>query len=237
MEVHHHPDVEKKNFKEYLLEGLMIFLAVTMGFFAESLRENISNKDKENEYITSMVRDLEKDKTELADIIKYNNKEVRSLDSLLSFANSDLSDVKTRQQVYKYASSVSHLSVFISNDATMSQLKSSGGLQFIKHKHIADSIAKYDQEMRGIYAAQGPYEKFINDATESMTKTLNFTLKDDGKSKGYPLVTNDKEKIQVFFNSVQLERGWTVNYIRNLQERVPFNAKLIALLKKEYDLK
>ena len=34
MEVHHHPDVEKKGLKEYILEGLMIFLAVTMGFFA-----------------------------------------------------------------------------------------------------------------------------------------------------------------------------------------------------------
>jgi hypothetical protein len=27
MEVHHHPKVEKKNFKEYLLEFIMIFLA------------------------------------------------------------------------------------------------------------------------------------------------------------------------------------------------------------------
>jgi len=42
MEVHHHPEVEKKGFKEYLLEGLMIFLAVTMGFIAENIRENIS---------------------------------------------------------------------------------------------------------------------------------------------------------------------------------------------------
>jgi hypothetical protein len=42
MEVHHHPEVDKKGFKEYLLEGLMIFLAVTMGFFAENLRESIS---------------------------------------------------------------------------------------------------------------------------------------------------------------------------------------------------
>jgi hypothetical protein len=39
MEVHHHPHLEKKNFKEYLLEGLMIFVAVTMGFFAEGIRE------------------------------------------------------------------------------------------------------------------------------------------------------------------------------------------------------
>src|SRR5450631_904147 len=42
MEVHHHPDVEKKGLKEYLLEGLMIFLAVTMGFIAENVREHIT---------------------------------------------------------------------------------------------------------------------------------------------------------------------------------------------------
>ena len=27
MEVHHHPNAEKKSFKEYFLEGLMIFTA------------------------------------------------------------------------------------------------------------------------------------------------------------------------------------------------------------------
>jgi hypothetical protein len=34
MEVHHHPNLhhEKKPWKEYILEGLMIFFAVTMGF-------------------------------------------------------------------------------------------------------------------------------------------------------------------------------------------------------------
>jgi hypothetical protein len=51
MEVHHHPKVEKKNFKEYFLEFLMIFLAVTLGFFAENIRENISDHQKETELI------------------------------------------------------------------------------------------------------------------------------------------------------------------------------------------
>ena len=58
MEVHHHPQVEKKNFKEYLLEGLMIFLAVTMGFIAENIRENVSDHRKEMELIRSLVKDL-----------------------------------------------------------------------------------------------------------------------------------------------------------------------------------
>ena len=38
MEVHHHSHHPKK-WKEYLTEFLMLFLAVSMGFVAENLRE------------------------------------------------------------------------------------------------------------------------------------------------------------------------------------------------------
>jgi uncharacterized membrane protein len=41
MEVHHHPHVEKKGLKEYFLEFLMIFLAVTMAFIGENMREQL----------------------------------------------------------------------------------------------------------------------------------------------------------------------------------------------------
>jgi hypothetical protein len=40
MEAHHPPEVEKKGFKEYLLEELRIFLAVFMDFIAENIRED-----------------------------------------------------------------------------------------------------------------------------------------------------------------------------------------------------
>ena len=61
MEVHHHPHPGKKRFKEYFLEFLMIFLAVTLGFFAESLREHLTDKRIEREYIVSFVEDLKQD--------------------------------------------------------------------------------------------------------------------------------------------------------------------------------
>src|SRR5579863_10707753 len=61
MEVHHHPNVEKKNFKEYFLEFIMIFLAVTLGFFAENLRENFSDYSKTNQFAKSLVSDLKED--------------------------------------------------------------------------------------------------------------------------------------------------------------------------------
>src|ERR1700704_4343731 len=100
MEVHHHPKVEKKNFKEYLLEGLMIFLAVTMGFFAESLREDINAKDKEKEYIVSFKNNLEKDRAFIDYTIKENEKKVKGLDSLLSLYDKDMTDPENRKLVY-----------------------------------------------------------------------------------------------------------------------------------------
>jgi hypothetical protein len=44
MEVHYHPDLhhKKKNFEECFLEFLMIFLAVTVGFIGENVREHLS---------------------------------------------------------------------------------------------------------------------------------------------------------------------------------------------------
>ena len=61
MEVHHHPHVEKKGLKEYFLEFLMIFLAVTLGFFAENIREHFVDKTHEKEYIHSFYEDLSND--------------------------------------------------------------------------------------------------------------------------------------------------------------------------------
>ncbi len=71
MEVHHHPQLEHKPkpWKEYFLEGIMIFLAVTMGFFAESLREHIANNEKEKQIVASLVKDLKKDTLKLNDLI------------------------------------------------------------------------------------------------------------------------------------------------------------------------
>jgi len=235
MEVHHHPNIEKKNFKEYLLEGLMIFLAVTMGFFAESLRENITGKEKESEYISSLMRDLEKDKVQLKVIMDDNNHKIKGLDSLITLASKDMGDVQNRKLLYQYSSHVSWFSIFLSNDATMSQLKNSG-LQFIRHENIADNIGQYDQKIRGLRPAEELYTRYTNAATDALSELLVFTWGDEIISKDYSLVTKDGQKIQVFFNKVKLERGWTYNYIQNLQERVIYNAKLIDLLKKEYHL-
>ena len=67
MEVHHHPHIghKEKQWKEYLLEGLMIFLAVSMGFIAENIREHISEENKKKELLEIVSLDFSKDLEQL----------------------------------------------------------------------------------------------------------------------------------------------------------------------------
>ena len=61
MEVHQHTHHEgKKNWKSYLWEFLMLFLAVFCGFLAEYQLEHKIERDKEVVYMKNMLEDLKK---------------------------------------------------------------------------------------------------------------------------------------------------------------------------------
>jgi hypothetical protein len=244
MEVHHHPKIENKKFKEYLLEGLMISFAVFLGFLAENFREHINTREKEQEYIISLVQNLEQDKIDITNTIKDNQIKLNALDSLLSLASNNILSTVNKYSLYKYSRLVSFYSGFSSNDATMTQLKNAGGLQYIRKDHIADSISKYDEVIRGINAAEVLYSKAINDAVDAMSQLLLFKVWKDtsyfkngmATNKELPLLYYDPHKINIFFNKIFIERGWTQNYLNNLQEKLPYTLRLIDLLKKEYKI-
>jgi hypothetical protein len=183
MEVHHHPDLHhrRKKFKEYFLEFLMIFLAVTMGFLAESLRENIGDKDKEKEYISSFIKNLKDDTAECAGTIHDNQDKMDRLKKLLALSRGNMSDTGVRRNLYRYitGSSVGFYSIFRTNDATMMQLKNSGGLRFIRRDHVADSIARYDIEMKSIYAAEDMYTKGSDAAILDTQEIVDYTIYED----------------------------------------------------------
>src|SRR6516164_4263688 len=101
MEVHHHPDLKHKKWKEYLAESFMIFIAVTLGFFAESLRESISESHIEKDYIKSFVEDLKSDTATLGKIIPAESRGISGIDSLLlSLHQPSYSDSSIRWMYY-----------------------------------------------------------------------------------------------------------------------------------------
>lgn len=145
MEVHHHPDLhhKRKRWKEYFLEFLMIFLAVTMGFFAESLRENINNTGRLHNYIQSLVSDLKSDLAMYDSSIAFNNSHKEMIDSIIVGLNEPKKDLR---KVYLMARQLTLGSSVVSpNTKTFEQMKSSGDMRLIRKQYTADSIGMYYQ--------------------------------------------------------------------------------------------
>ncbi len=245
MEVHHHPHVEKKSFKEYFLEFLMIFLAVTLGFFAEGLRESLSDKEKEKQYIESFVQNLEQDTSNIKAVIAENNYKMQMLDSLIRLSLTDVARPENRLKLYSYCFQyVGRYSLFKSNDATMLQLTNSGGLRVIQKDHVADSIAKYANELKSVYAAEEVYSNGTNEAINATHELLDYSVYYDTvyfKQGGFtsatlPLLITDARKIKLFFNKIDFEVGSTRNYINNLKRQLPYMQRMIEFLKMEYDI-
>src|SRR6187402_656436 len=82
MEVHAHSHTAKKKWTEYFWEFLMLFLAVTLGFFVENQREHYIEYKRTREYAQLMVEDLKKDVETYDSLIVWIEGHVKSFDSV-----------------------------------------------------------------------------------------------------------------------------------------------------------
>src|ERR1700739_217421 len=132
MEVHHHPEVEKKGFKEYLFEGLMIFLAVTMGFFAETIRENISESGKAEELAKSLYQEVYADSVTMQYKMSVRHTKEGQLSYFKKYVR-DSSLVHLSDQFYPgffWSYSITSAYIFEPNDGMINQLRNSGTLRY-----------------------------------------------------------------------------------------------------------
>ena len=135
MEVHHHPNLhhEKKAWKEYVLEGLMIFLAVTMGFFAESLREHISDGTREHEFAKALYNELSVDSATAAEKFQLRQTRENGMDYLGSyFKDSSLTELPREFYPAFAELYIVNIYTFEPKDGILSQLRNSGSLRYFK---------------------------------------------------------------------------------------------------------
>ena len=143
MEVHHHPDLhhKQKKWKEYLLEFVMIFLAVTMGFFAEQIRERHVEKERLHNYFGSMVLDIESNITALDSVINENSKMTLKYDLIVKqFIIKG--DTINRKDFAQHMGAVWYRG-FTNRNETFEQMKSSGSLRYIDDFKLLTAIMQY----------------------------------------------------------------------------------------------
>ena len=142
MEVHHHPHVEKKNFKEYFLEFLMIFLAVTLGFFAENIREHYTEKNDAREYLESYRDELSQQEKVFAVYKDLYQKKVIVCDSIknIFFTREENNQLPTLARLMLFG--VQNIEVPLSTPS-YDQMINSGALRYINNIGLRDSMAAY----------------------------------------------------------------------------------------------
>src|SRR6476620_1721202 len=101
MEVHSHTHTERKKFRHYLWEFLMLFLAVFCGFLAENFREHTVDHHREKQYMVSLVRDVQLD-------IESMNQALASRKTLINYYDSLVLLLKHKKKenmndIYYYA--------------------------------------------------------------------------------------------------------------------------------------
>ena len=143
MEVHHHPNLhhERKPWKEYMLEGLMIFMAVTLGFFAEQIRERHVERERLHNYFGSMVLDIQSNVTALDSAIRENSIMVAKYDTIVkTFLKGG--DQLDRTAFARHMGAVWYRG-FINRNETFEQMKSSGSIRYIDDFKLLTEIMVY----------------------------------------------------------------------------------------------
>lgn len=245
--------LDKKKLKEYVFQGIMIFLAVMLGFISDNIRENISENNQAKEFASSMILDLKSDTTELRDYINYMSYAADNIDTLMNILSIKNPDEVLSGELYWYGLWGGAHFPFIPNDATYQQMKNSGMLRYFKNSTLSKEVATYDQLCRKTMideetdrslfvevriARSHIFEfKFNNEANMiyqenkkifSQQKINNFIMTNP------PLLTKDK----VLFNQyLELVRSRKLrSFASNAKILLKHASVLIGELKKTYDL-
>lgn len=142
-----HRSHAEKHFKHYVLDFLILFMAVVAGFFVDNTREHYVEVQREDQFIHSMYADLLADIHQLDSLLDRRKEKQVMIDSML-FILGSAEPGKYGSQLYYYARWMPRINRMYNNDGTLTQLKNAGNLRLIRSNAARESIMQYDQQMR-----------------------------------------------------------------------------------------
>jgi len=195
MEVHHpHHPTHKKKWAEYIIEFVMLFAAVTLGFFAENVREHQLIEHRTHQNLQSVILDLKKDSILIVDRIHEYDKASKYLDTLnqyfLDYKGKKLSVDEYLDKIISVKDSLNFGTSFYINNSSYKNTISSGSFSTIKSIELKRQISDYYE----VFASKlYDNNKILDDVVEYYT--INTFPKPGGRFKNNIKLnnTNDNE--------------------------------------------
>ncbi len=148
MEVHHpHHPTHKKKWSEYIIEFVMLFAAVTLGFFAENVREHKIMNERKDQNLFSILQDLKQDSIYLVSTIKYSDDGIRYFQKLKAklyeFHDNKLSENEfIKFTIDNIDSSFVNQTVFL-NSSSYKNMIATGNLTYVESKNLKWKLSNY----------------------------------------------------------------------------------------------
>ena len=233
----------KKKFKDYFFDFFMLFLAVTLGFFVNNLSEDRSDRQREKQYMKSLVNDLKSDTIQIREVHSNIKNRIAGIDSLLNILENPDHQNFTSNFYYFTVKYLNSATFFSGSDRTISQLKSSGGLRLIQEIAISDSIVNYYSFSENVkYNTDFCLDEF-NKILDYEKEILYFkylriyNIDSIPNQKNLELLVNEPVVIDQFYNQVISYLSSLISYNRLISELRKEAESLLIMVKKSYDFK
>ena len=245
MEVHHHTH-KPKNWKEHITEFLMLFLAVSLGFLAENIREGYVEKERAHDLAIALYTDIKNDEEKMRAFIDNRTGILNDVKILINDVEKNGLKVKDQEQYRLFAETAYYWSYFEPKTANLDQIINSGSLRYFKKKGVIESISRYKSTLINLLARQEREKVFfysnlqpfiINNIDLQPMDTTNLTgtvtIKDyfNGLKKGdikleanqKLYINNSKDSVQKIMNmyrfySIVLTTSYRTYYSKYLEE-------------------
>ncbi len=244
MEVHAHTHTARKKWTHYFWEFLMLFLAVTLGFFVENKREHIIENKRAKIMAISMIEDLYADTLEmtkaestLRNVIDAADAAMAELDKATGKRNDSILMLFGAERIHQY-------DFFDPTTGTYDQVKNSGSLRYFKAS-ISKKMVQYET-LRNITVKISNY--LMTYRNEQLTPFLRQVanirwIKSVSRDRSYQydgeifqrkLTESQEEEWYSHLENVKRSYLWINGKMVRLRSAA---IELVAVLKHEYHLK
>ena len=130
-----------KKWSHYLFDFLMLFLAVTAGFFVDNKREIYMERQRANQFSKQLLADLRLDSM----LFENRNRDIESLhagfDKLLAMLTQETG--ASDSEVVETMLPLAFVFDFPATTTTYNQMKSSGALRYIENQQLTTHLQDY----------------------------------------------------------------------------------------------
>ena len=233
------PQIKRKktpSWKRYGMEFLMVFAAITLGFFADNQREKWSETARGVQYAQRLVEDLDLDSIRMEEVkANYALKEPQ-INTLIPLMQAGLGEKPFLDSLFAYftlpgvSSLVAGIS-FVENMATRDELNS-GNMRLIRSDSIVRHLSVYTRKEQIFMGNQTRYREKRIELLELMEEVYDMPRlgldRLQGKKSEPHLLPVDPKQLRKVANAVAHLQGM----LNNLESTVETIAEERRLLRK-----